>query len=65
MGGMPAYIVQWLSTNDYLACATEQEDIHQTYYDDFVKYSERIDPQLLRNTLHSVVVQTGRNIEYW
>ena len=34
---MPAYIVQWLSTNDYLACATEQEDIHQTYYDDFVK----------------------------
>lgn len=48
---MPACIVQWLSTNDYLACATEQEDIHQTYYDDFVKYSERIDPQLLRETL--------------
>lgn len=59
VGGMPACVVQWLSTNDYLACAAEQEDIHQTYYDDFAKYSERMDPQLLRNTLHSVVVQTG------
>ena len=64
VGGMPACIVQWLSTNDYLACAAEQEDIHQTYYDDFVKYSERIDPQLLRNTLHSVVVQTGSKFVY-
>lgn len=59
VGGMPACVVQWLSSNDYLACAAEQEDIHQTYYDDFAKYSERMDPQLLRNTLHSVVVQTG------
>ena len=29
-----------------------------------MKYSERIDPQLLRNTLHSVVVQTGSKFVY-
>jgi hypothetical protein len=47
-----------------LQCAEEQEDIQQTYYDDFAKYSAKINPQLLRNTLRSVVVQVGSKFVY-
>lgn len=59
IGGMPASVAMWIETHDFLACAEEQEDIQQSYYDDFAKYSRNIDPQLLRNTLHSVVSQIG------
>lgn len=64
VGGMPASIAAWVSTHDYLQCAEEQEDIQQTYYDDFAKYSAKVNPQLLRNTLRSVVVQVGSKFVY-
>lgn len=64
VGGMPASVVAWIQTHDYLQCAAEQEDIQQTYYDDFAKYAPRIDPQLLRNTLQSVVMQVGSKFVY-
>lgn len=64
VGGMPASVYAWTETRDYMQCAEEQEDIQQTYYDDFAKYSDKIDPTLLRNTLHSVVMQTGSKFVY-
>ena len=64
VGGMPASVAAWIDTHDYMQSAEEQEDIQQTYYDDFAKYSSKIDPQLLRNTLHSVVMQTGSKFVY-
>ena len=64
VGGMPASVAAWVETHDYMQCAEEQEDIQQTYYDDFAKYSYRIDPQLLRNTLRSVIMQTGSKFVY-
>lgn len=64
VGGMPASVYAWVETHDYMQSAEEQEDIQQTYYDDFAKYSQRIEPQLLRNTLRSVVMQTGGKFVY-
>lgn len=64
VGGMPACVAAWVESHDYQQCAEEQEDIQQTYYDDFAKYSGRIDPRLLRNTLRSVVMQVGRKFVY-
>ena len=64
IGGMPASVSAWVNTHDYLACAQEQEDIQQAYYDDFAKYSESVEPQLLRATLQSVVEQVGRKFVY-
>ena len=64
VGGMPASVAAWIDTHDYMQSAEEQEDIQQTYYDDFAKYSSKIDPQLLRNTLRSVVMQTGSKFVY-
>lgn len=60
VGGMPASVATWIETHNYLQCETEQDDIQQSYYDDFSKYSSRIEPNLLRNTLLSVALQIGR-----
>lgn len=64
VGGMPASVAAWIETHDYLQSAEELEDIQQTYYDDFAKYSGKIDTLLLRNTLRSVVMQMGHKFVY-
>ena len=64
VGGMPASVVAWLETRNYRECANEQDDIQQTYYDDFVKYARKVDPALLRDTLQSAVMQVGRKFVY-
>ena len=64
VGGMPASVVAWLETNDYTQCQAELDDIQLSYYDDFAKYGKKIDVRLLRNTLQSVVKQTGSKFTY-
>lgn len=64
VGGMPASVATWVETHDYRAAADELEDIQQTYYDDFAKYSGKIDTMLLRNTLRSVILQAGCKFMY-
>ena len=60
IGGMPASVAAWVSKRDYTVCQAELDDIQSSYFDDFAKYSPRVDPQLLRNTLYSVIQQHGR-----
>ena len=64
VGGMPASVSAWVSTHDYRNCQTELDDIQLTYYDDFAKYSKKVDTTLLRNTLQSVILQTGSKFTY-
>ncbi|MDE7466030.1 MAG: AAA family ATPase [Muribaculaceae bacterium] len=64
VGGMPASVAAWVETQDYSACQDEQNDIQQSYYDDFAKYAKKVDPQLLRNTLSGVVRQSGQKFVY-
>lgn len=64
VGGMPASVSAWVETQDYSACQDEQNDIQQSYYDDFAKYSKKVDPQLLRNTLSAVVRQSSQKFVY-
>lgn len=64
VGGMPASVKAWVETGDYNECMIELSDIQQTYYDDFPKYNDKIQPNLLRNTLQSVIAQTGRKFVY-
>lgn len=59
VGGMPAGVLAWIESGNYRECSNELADIQQTYYDDFSKYAAKIPPQLLRNTLQSVVAHTG------
>lgn len=64
VGGMPASVKAWVETQDYLESSAELRDILQAYYDDFVKYEDKVDPQLLRNTLDAVIVQTGKKFVF-
>ncbi|MEE0926748.1 MAG: AAA family ATPase, partial [Bacteroidales bacterium] len=58
VGGMPAVVSKWASTHDFLQCQEEQDDIVISYEDDFPKYRKKIEPNLLRQTMRSVAVQT-------
>ena len=64
VGGMPASVAAWVTTHDYRECQAELDDIQLTYYDDFPKYADKVDPTLLRNTLQSVVMQIGNKFTY-
>lgn len=64
VGGMPASVSAWVVTKDYTACAEEQRDIQLSYYLDFAKYAKKVDTQLLRRTLQSVVIQIGNKFVY-
>ena len=63
-GGMPASVVAWLNTNDYLACQEEIENIADSYYEDFKKYAKKISPELLTAVMQSTVLQIGGKFVY-
>lgn len=64
VGGMPAAVAEWMNTKDYISVSHVQNDIIDTYMDDFSKYKKRISPVLLRQTLRSVALQTGKKFVY-
>ena len=64
VGGMPASVAKWVTTHDFSQCQEEMDDILSSYYDDFAKYASRLKPELLRNTLQSVVMQQGGKFVY-
>lgn len=64
VGGMPACVAKWAETKDYLKCSVIQDEILQSYYDDFGKYAKKIDPGALRATLQSVIQQQGAKFVY-
>lgn len=64
VGGMPECVAHWVERRDYLRVGEIQSDLLQTYFDDFSKYGDRINPQVLRATLMSVVRQIGSKFVY-
>ena len=64
VGGMPESVKTWIEKSDYLACRQVQNDILETYTDDFAKYKKRISPVILQQTLRSVALQSGCKFVY-
>ena len=64
VGGMPESVKTWVERSDYLACRNVQNDIIETYLDDFAKYKKRISPLVLQQTLRSVALQSGSKFVY-
>lgn len=64
VGGMPECVAHWVEHQDYLRVGEIQADLIQTYFDDFSKYGDRIDPRVLRATLMSVARQIGGKFVY-
>ncbi|MGN0047731.1 MAG: ATP-binding protein [Bacteroides sp.] len=62
VGGMPEAVATWKATSDFLQCQHIHNDILLTYEDDFNKYSRRVNPELLRLTLHGVCHQMGQKL---
>ncbi|MGM9709802.1 MAG: ATP-binding protein [Prevotella sp.] len=62
VGGMPEAVATWKATTDFLQCQCIHNDILLTYEDDFNKYSRRVNPELLRLTLHGVCHQMGQRL---
>lgn len=64
VGGMPESVKTWIEKSDYIACRLIQNDILETYIDDFAKYKKRIVPMILQQTLSSVALQSGCKFVY-
>lgn len=64
VGGMPEAVRKWVDTHDYLQCQEVQDDIISGYEADFPKYSKKVDPVLLRQTLRSAAVQVTKKFSY-
>lgn len=64
IGGMPACVAKWVDTGDYFKCSVIQDEILQSYYDDFSKYAKKMNPEVLRATLQSVILQQGAKFVY-
>lgn len=64
VGGMPESVKTWVEKSDYLACRYVQNDIIETYIDDFAKYKKRMSPMILQQTLRSVALQSGCKFVY-
>lgn len=64
VGGMPAAVSAYVQTKSFLAARNEQRDILENLKEDFSKYKTRVDPSVLRNTLQSVIEQTGEQFTF-
>lgn len=64
VGGMPAVVSKWVETSDFLSCAEVQDDLAIGYEADFPKYKNKVDPELLRLTLRSIALQSGKKFNY-
>ena len=64
VGGMPAAVKKFVETGSYLAAQREQDDILVSLKEDFGKYKTRLDPDIIRHTLTSVVRQSCDKFVY-
>ncbi|MBQ7632331.1 MAG: AAA family ATPase [Paludibacteraceae bacterium] len=64
VGGLPEVVCKWDETGDYLQCQELQDQLLVSYEDDFAKYKKKIDPVLLRQTLHSAAKQITNKFVY-
>lgn len=59
VGGMPEPLQMWADTRDMGNCIKIQQDLLATFRDDFNKYGDKFDPQMLHKLFVSVAKQIG------
>jgi uncharacterized protein len=64
LGGMPAVLARFFDDGDYLACAQLQDELLQSFHDDFHKYGERANIRHLSAVFRSVPLQLGAKFKY-
>lgn len=64
LGGMPEVVKTYVEKNDFLTSQKIMDDLIKTLTDDFAKYKKRSPVFKLRETLDSIVKQTGSKFKY-
>lgn len=64
VGGMPAAVESWLTYKDVAKCHDIQDEIIQTYYDDFVKYARKNQIPLVEKVFKSIPAQLGKKFKF-
>lgn len=64
VGGMPEAVSSWVENHDFIRCQEIQDDILTGYEDDFPKYRNKVNADLLRATLRSVANQITKKFVY-
>ena len=64
VGGMPAAVNAYAQTHSFLDVQRMHKDIITSLKDDFGKYDEKVPAERIRNTLSSIISQTGGKFIY-
>ncbi len=64
IGGMPEAVAVYLETRDLYQVSEIQDSIIHTYFDDFSKYAQKVDPLLLQTILRRMPSSVGQKILY-
>lgn len=61
---MPAAIMSWLTHKDVSMCHAAQDEIIQTYFDDFAKYARKNQIPLMEKVFKSTPAQLGKKFKF-
>ena len=64
VGGMPEVVQEWIQTKSMTSCNKLQQDLLETYRDDFHKYGGEFDALLLARIMLSISEQLGNKFVY-
>ncbi len=64
IGGLPAAVREYTQSQSLLQCEMELESIIATYRDDFSKYRDKTDPEILQLVLDKVPSLVGKKVKY-
>ena len=64
IGGLPEIVGEYVSTKNILGCQQKLGDLLESFRDDFAKYKERVDVQILDEVFKSIAIQAGHKFKY-
>lgn len=64
LGGMPAVVHAWLDHKDARLCQETQDEIVETYRQDFTKYAQRRQIEHVTKVFEAIPFQLGRKFKY-
>lgn len=64
VGGMPAAVNNWIEKKSFIEINEIQQNILQTYKDDFSKYAKRVSNELLEDIFQGIPKLLGKKFKY-
>ena len=64
LGGMPAVVQQWLTSKDYILCQQVQDEIIESYQQDFHKYSKSRQIPYITQMFNKIPLCIGNKFKY-